>query len=333
MNNMKIPKINWEKIYTKNIAKWIAICYRYTSDKAIAEDLAHDAFLKAYEKRADYNGKGLIEAWITRIVINDSLQFLRNQKPALNFEESESKTLQNNDWTDSEEIEWNYTISELLDAINQLVIHHRTVFNLYVLDQWSHQQISNKLGISVGTSKSHLSRARKKLRTILVEQNAGYKKTKRASLLFVFFNGKASIDNVFYKKLKSFKIKTTKDFSSFSNSLISSKSSLSFAAGWTAKTAFIVLLSAGCVSAFIALNKKTNNKVSTSVDINVDSIANQAKILPDSILVDSIDSVQNTNGFVLDSTPTKTQPVVIRKKIIKRKKVIIKRKTPNDTTP
>ena len=70
----------WGKVYRRNIGEMIEICYRYTGNRQIAEDLAHDAFMKAVDKSATFEGKGHIDAWLRRIVVNTALQHLRDQK-------------------------------------------------------------------------------------------------------------------------------------------------------------------------------------------------------------------------------------------------------------
>lgn len=154
----------WESTYIKCIGTMAGICYRYTSSVQIAHDLAHDAFLKAIEKSETYRGTGAFEGWLRKITINVALEYLREQKKNLKLtdwvrENTKYAEFQENDLMEEKN---DHTESELLAVINQLPDHHKLVFNLYVIDRYSHAEISKALGISEGTSKSHLSRARKK---------------------------------------------------------------------------------------------------------------------------------------------------------------------------
>ena len=162
----------WEVTYRQNIARMIGVCWRYTQNREIAEDLAHDAFLVAINKASSFENKGPFEAWLRRIVINVALQYLREQKKQRKFNDCPAL------YDDVVEIpeehpeteNFAFTETELLEIIGSLPEHHRLVFNLYVVDNFTHSQIAAKLGISEGTSKSHLARARKKIRELLDKQ-------------------------------------------------------------------------------------------------------------------------------------------------------------------
>ena len=181
----KISNSFWEVTYRQNIARMIGVCCRYTQNRETAEDLAHDAFLIAIDKVSSFENRGPFEAWLRRIVINVALQYLRDQKknqksdidhiefPA--FNEMLEELPSNESGTFSE--------AELLATIGRLPEHHRLVFNLYVIDNFTHVQIATQLGISEGTSKSHLARARKKLRELLNQQLNENKERKRVLLL------------------------------------------------------------------------------------------------------------------------------------------------------
>lgn len=209
---MDITDNFWESIYRKQIKIMIRICYRYVGDRQIAEDLAHDAFTKAIENCDNFQEKGSFDAWLRRIVVNNALSYLRNQKreklfknslyEQFPFSESFSDDVSNNILKQE-----SFSIDELLEAINSLPEHHKLVFNLYVLDKFTHVQIAAELGISSGTSKSHLARARKKLRQLLY-QNAKQdnKRRNRALLLLVFPANMGYVDSVFKLVFEKFEI-------------------------------------------------------------------------------------------------------------------------------
>ncbi|GAB4029939.1 RNA polymerase sigma factor [Spirosoma gilvum] len=194
----------WEATYRQSIAKMIGLCYRYTYDRQIAEDLAHDAFLIAIDKSASFENKGPFDAWLRRIVVNVALQYLREQKKqkahqvGIAYEISSVEVPEEANYP-----ERSFSETELLEAICLLPQHHRLVFNLYVFDGYTHAQIGAQLGISEGTSKSHLARARKKLRETLTEK-VGHHKMRKWLLLLWLPDQFGWIDQVFRSHLNEF---------------------------------------------------------------------------------------------------------------------------------
>jgi RNA polymerase sigma factor (sigma-70 family) len=185
----------------------IGICYRYTSDRQLSEDLAHDAFLKAIAKSADFKGTGSFDAWLRRIVVNHALQYIRDQKNRGQVDDRVQYKDYAEPSTDTSAGHADFSEQELLDVINQLPTHHRLVFNLYVIDRFTHVQIGEELGISPGTSKSHLARARKKLRDLLAQdlrEKRDKKDRKRGWLLFFLSGESRSIDELYRKQFDGF---------------------------------------------------------------------------------------------------------------------------------
>lgn len=201
---MDFRKNYWEETYQRNIKKMVGICFRYVSDQQIAEDLAHDAFLSAMHKAGTFKGMGHFDAWLRKITVNTALMYLRDIKRK---NENQQETLLQDSTSNEEEenMRQDFTIQELLEAINKLRKHHQLVFNLYVIDNYSHKQIATELDISEGTSKSHLARARKKLQQILNEKE----QEKKRSLPFLLFPlGFGKIDKLYKKKFSGFEIET-----------------------------------------------------------------------------------------------------------------------------
>ncbi|MCU0326496.1 MAG: RNA polymerase sigma factor [Spirosomaceae bacterium] len=194
----------WETAYRQNIAKMIGVCRRYTRDSQDAEDLAHDAFLIAIDKFSSFENKGPFEAWLRRITVNVALQHLREQNRQ-KYIEQYSTFIETQDENHCEEY-LSFTETELLNTINLLPEHHRLVFNLYVIDNYTHAQIGDELGISEGTSKSHLARARKKLRELLVNNLEQNKDGKRAFFLFFLPFKLFNVDWFFKKNLRNLDI-------------------------------------------------------------------------------------------------------------------------------
>ncbi|WAC14125.1 RNA polymerase sigma factor [Dyadobacter pollutisoli] len=205
----------WEATYRQNIAKMIGVCCRYTQNRQTAEDLAHDAFLVAIDKVSSFENKGPFEAWLRRIAVNVALQHLRVQKREQRFVQIAAYATPYDDIPDGNAGNENLTFSEteLLEVISYLPEHHRLVFNLYVVDNFTHAQIAAQLGISQGTSKSHLARARKKIRELLSDRLRKDKERKRGFVFLLFPYKLWSIDNLFAATLRDLLMQPTRDFS------------------------------------------------------------------------------------------------------------------------
>lgn len=153
------------ELYKLFSSKLFSICLKYSRNHAEAEDNLQDAFLTIFEKIAQFKDKGSFEGWIKRITINTVLQRYRDQSVI---------NLVNEDIKDSSEVvieEEGLPLDFLLKIIQQLPDRYRLVFNLYVLDGFSHNEIASMLKINIGTSKSNLSRAKQ----ILKDQIENYK--------------------------------------------------------------------------------------------------------------------------------------------------------------
>ncbi len=142
------------------------ICLRYAANEMEAEDLCHDGFLKVFEKIKNYKGSGSFEGWMKRIFVNMAIDMCR-KKSTNQLVTLEDKHLGVDDEGFSEEFFRRVGREALLESIQDLSDAYRTVFNLYVLEGYSHQEIAEQLHISVGSSKSNLAKARKNLRKSL----------------------------------------------------------------------------------------------------------------------------------------------------------------------
>jgi len=142
------------EIYQLFAGKLFALCLKYSKTKQEAEDNLQDAFITIFNKVDQFKHIGSFEGWMKRIVINTALQSYREKK-VLNLVEE--------NYPDEVEVEVNesdISLDFLLKIIQELPERYRMVFNLYVLDGFSHKEIASLMGIAEGTSKSNLSRAR-----------------------------------------------------------------------------------------------------------------------------------------------------------------------------
>ena len=141
------------------------VCLKYSKNYQDAEDTLQDSFLVIFKKIAQYKNKGSFEGWLKRITINTALQKYRKKAPLQIVKELDDTKETIILDLDDQRLDINF----LLNLIQQLPDRYRLVFNLYVLDNYSHKEIADLLEISEGTSKSNLSRARKILKKQLEE--------------------------------------------------------------------------------------------------------------------------------------------------------------------
>ena len=203
----------WTKEYRRQISKMIGICYRYVSVRETAEDLAHDAFLKAIEKADTFHGIGSFDKWLMRITVNTALKYLRNNPQITHnqdIDDLEEVVDENEEDISPEDMmsairKADFKQEDILDAISQLPEHHRVVLNLYVFERLSHKEIAHLLNISPNTSKSHLMRARKELQIILFNKSERKKRT--LMVLFpLLFGPECAIDGYCRQQLRGFSI-------------------------------------------------------------------------------------------------------------------------------
>jgi RNA polymerase sigma-70 factor (ECF subfamily) len=153
------------ELYKLFSGKLFAICLKYSRNYAEAEDNLQDAFLTILKKIEQYKYKGAFEGWIKRITVNTVLQRYRNEKV---FDIINENTIED---VELEVDEDNISIDYLLKIIQELPDRYRLVFNLYVLDGYSHKDIAEMLEINIGTSKSNLARARQILKQTIEDYN------------------------------------------------------------------------------------------------------------------------------------------------------------------
>lgn len=155
------------ELYKLFSSKLFSVCLKYSRNYAEAEDNLQDAFLTIFNKIEQYKNKGSFEGWLKRITVNTVLQRYRNEKV---FDIINENLIED---VELEVDEDHISITYLLQIIQELPDRYRLVFNLYVLDGYSHKEIADMLDINVGTSKSNLARARQ----ILKQTIENYKTT------------------------------------------------------------------------------------------------------------------------------------------------------------
>lgn len=137
--------------------KMYALCIRYMSNREVAQDVLQDGFVTLFTKIGTYNGNGSFEGWARKIFVNTALMALRRNDPLLGSEELDSvAAIKTTQTTQLEAIEY----KDLMKMIAELPPGYRLVFNMFAIEGYTHREISETLGISEGTSRSQLGRAR-----------------------------------------------------------------------------------------------------------------------------------------------------------------------------
>jgi len=152
-------------LYERYKGKMFALCLRYASSHAEAEDLCQEGFVRVFRDLSQYDGRGHFEGWVRKVFVNTALQHIEKQRRRITTTALDEVDLP--DDTDSFGWEEEVPADRLIRLLQQLPPGFRAVFNLYVLEGYSHPEIAEILGISVSTSKSQLSRAKAHLRRLL----------------------------------------------------------------------------------------------------------------------------------------------------------------------
>lgn len=152
-------------LYDRFSGKMYALCCRYVKDKMEAEDVLVTAFTKILDRIDQYKSEGSFEGWIRRVIVNESLSYLRRNKSMYIETDIEAADHEPN----YDRLENHLEAQDLLQVISELPSGYRIVFNLFAIDGYSHKEISKQLGINENTSKSQLSRARSLLQKRLLE--------------------------------------------------------------------------------------------------------------------------------------------------------------------
>lgn len=146
----------------------MAICLRYTGNRDEAAEVMNQGFMKVFTKIETFDASRPFKAWLGRIMMNVSIDHYRaNLKMAYSEDLENAEHLDDGTFTDS-----NLNYQDLLTMVQQLPQAYRTVFNLFAIDGYSHEEIAATLNINVGTSKSNLFKARQKLKQMILAANS-----------------------------------------------------------------------------------------------------------------------------------------------------------------
>jgi RNA polymerase sigma factor (sigma-70 family) len=156
-----------EVLYQKLSPRMLAVCRRYLRDELEAEDALVGGFVKVFKYVVQFEGRGSFEGWVRRIMVHESLRLLRKREPLhLSVDDFAGQAAASTPAT----VESDMAAADLLALLEQLPTGYRTVFTLYAIDGYGHQEIADMLGITEGTSKSQLSKARAMLQGLLARR-------------------------------------------------------------------------------------------------------------------------------------------------------------------
>ncbi len=159
-----------EALYDSYAPSLLSVCFRYSGNRDDAEDILHDGFIKIIQKIHTFKlrSDGSLEAWMRRIMVNTALNFLRSRQKEKNFIDIDpildKIDLHDEEEADPEAIYLSIDREQIMQLICELPAGYRTVFNLFVFEQYGHREIAEMLACSENTSKSQLSKARALLR-------------------------------------------------------------------------------------------------------------------------------------------------------------------------
>ncbi|MGZ5255808.1 MAG: RNA polymerase sigma factor [Flavitalea sp.] len=146
-----------EELYNRFASKMYAVCLRYANNSDDAQDLLQEGFIKVYKNLHRFRAEGSFEGWVRRVFINSSIEHYRKKQAKLTtVSDKEENTIENSDISALDSL----AERDIINLIQDLSPGYRTVFNLYVVEGYSHKEIGELLGISEGTSKSQLARAK-----------------------------------------------------------------------------------------------------------------------------------------------------------------------------
>ncbi len=155
-----------EMLYHRFSSKMYAVCLRYCKDADDAQDLLQDGFVKIFNSLHKFRGEGSFEGWIRRIFVNTSIEHFRKSIKANFVADASEVVMEDPAWNALD----NLGEKDIIKLIQALSPGYRQVFNMYVVEGYSHKDIADILGITEGTSKSQLARAKTILKRMVEDK-------------------------------------------------------------------------------------------------------------------------------------------------------------------
>ena len=152
-----------ELLYHKFSPKMYSVCLRYSGNQEDARDLLQEGFIKIFKNLSKYRGDGSFEGWIRRIFVNTSIEHFRKKVHIQNVNETQEALIEDKEWNVLD----NLAEKDIMQMIQELSPGYKAVFNMHVIEGYSHKEIAEILGINEGTSKSQLARAKTVLKKMV----------------------------------------------------------------------------------------------------------------------------------------------------------------------
>jgi len=168
---LKNDRASQKALYEQYYSKMLGVCLRYSKSSDEAKDVLHEGFMKVFDGLKNFKSSGSFEGWIRRIMVNTSIDHLRKNKQnylIVSTVYANEKASNVAEEINDDELALHIDKEEILRAVQELTPAYRTVFNLYVIEEYTHKEIAELLDISEGTSKSNLSKAKFNLRKNLM---------------------------------------------------------------------------------------------------------------------------------------------------------------------
>jgi len=150
-------------LYQRFSSMMYGVCLRYSESNEDANDVLQEGFIKVFKNLYKFRGDGSFEGWIRRIFINTSIEHYRKKVKLYNVSEVQENTVEDKDLSALDSL----ATKDILNIINELSPGYKQVFNLHVVEGYSHKEIADMLGITEGTSKSQLARAKGVLKKMI----------------------------------------------------------------------------------------------------------------------------------------------------------------------
>jgi RNA polymerase sigma factor (sigma-70 family) len=145
-----------EALYNRLSAKMYSVCLRYAGNSDDAKDLLQDGFIKVFKNLDKFRGEGSFEGWVRRIFVNTSIEQYRKKSNLHKVGDTENVVIEDKEWNVLDKL----AERDILAMIQELSPGYKVVFNMHVIEGYSHKEIADTLGINEGTSKSQLARAK-----------------------------------------------------------------------------------------------------------------------------------------------------------------------------
>jgi len=160
---LRMDHASQKAVYKQYYSACLNICVRYANSREDAVEILNDGFLKVFTKLYTKKKEVPLKSWIMRIMVNTSIDFYRSKLKEQFMEDIENVHIPSPEENALDKMGY----EEIITLVQKLSLAYRTVFNLFVLEGFSHEEIANKLSISVGTSKSNLFKAKENLKMMI----------------------------------------------------------------------------------------------------------------------------------------------------------------------